>query len=302
MKNTIRTLLICTVSCTSVLSACSGEDISNNAAPDAPQYTLIESFELYLQSNDIPGNVLYFTADHYNSDDKTQAFAFVGSDGTGDLWYTDSKTTERLAESITAAEAPTVVATSSKPLYIIDGTTADGVTQSYAYIVLDGKPIRLDRSGEDLTSMGGDDFCTIVSRADRKLSSGELTGESYKKYYLYFDGNALKEYGGIFISETEFLRLGKSDTILAGIAECGYTVTEIIYRANGLININCEKTADNETVYENLTVKVIGNNCICIPSGQAQDADYVGRSTYGGKYELAAFPEGAVYPDGFKAE
>lgn len=59
----------------------------------------------------------------------------------------------------------------------------------------------------------------------------------------------------------------------------------------------CEKQSGETTIYENLTIKVVKNNCICIPSGRAQDADYVGRSTYSGVYKTAAFPDIATYPE-----
>lgn len=302
MKSTFRCLSVILVICLLTLSACSVKEVNNVVVSGTVQYTLRERFDMNLNASGDTGEVVHFTAERFNGDEQTQAFAVVNVGSACDLWYTDSETSVKLVESVAISIAPTVVITSAKAMYIVDVTSSDGATRSYAYIVIDGCPVRLDGAGEDLTSMGGDDFFTNVSAVDRKLSDGTLNGESKKKYYLYFDGTALKEYGGIKITKTEFLQLNKSDAILSGIEECGYTVTDIIYRANGLININCEKTVSGETVYDNLTVKVLGKNAICLPSGLNQGGDYVGRSTYGGIYELSAFHDIATYPKEFEVK
>lgn len=282
-------------------SSCTVEKTDINATASTRQYSLSEAFSIYLEENHISGEVLYFTADCYNGTDETQAFAFVGNEVTGDLWFTDGWSCKKLLHGISIVKAPTVVATASKPIYIINGTI-DSKARPYAYVVNESNPTILTGYGEDLTHMGGDEFCTIVTETDRKMSEGQIIGESQKKYYLYFDGTVLREYGGIQISEAEFLQLNKSEAILNGIKECGYAITELIYRANGIININCKKMTADGIAYENLTVKVIKNACVCIPSGQAQDADYVGRSTYSGSYKTAAFPDIATYPESFKPE
>ncbi len=289
-------LLVCFV-----MMSCNQDNGCNNSYAATQQYDLHEFFENHLKTNGIEGDIWSFTPNDYQKNDNKQAFALVGNEQTSELWYTDGTTTECLLSKITVDGLPTVVETSSKPIYIID--IKDGEqNKSYAYIVTEGKPLSLVGSGEKLTHMGNDDFCTFVLCDDHKLSDGQQAGETRKKYYLYFDGTGFKEYGGIYITKDEFLRLNKSDAILNNISDCGYTVTNIIWRDNGIININCEKQTEEVTVYENLTVKVIKNNCICIPSGQAQDADYVGRSTYSGIYKIAAFPDIATYPESFKSE
>lgn len=128
MKNIFRSLLILVVICLSITSGCTQKSVDTNETTDIVQYTLREAFDIYLESNGISGEVLYFTTDHYNSEQEMQAFALVDTDGICDLWYTDSQTVKMLAGDITVAEAPTTVTASSKQIYIIDGTTADGVT------------------------------------------------------------------------------------------------------------------------------------------------------------------------------
>lgn len=284
-----------------VMVSCGQDNRCNNSSTPTQQSDLRELFKSHLENNGIEGELWSFTSNDYQKNNKKQAFALVGNEQSSELWYTDDTTTECLLSGIIVEGLPTVIETSSKPIYIID--IKDGEqNKSYAYIVVEGKALSLVGSGEKLTHMGNDDFCTIVSCEDHKLSDSQLTGKTHKKYYLYFDGTGLKEYGGVYITKDEFLRLNKSDTILNNISDCGYTVTDIIWRDNGIININCEKQTEKVTVYENLTIKVIKNNSICIPSGQAQDADYVGRSTYSGSYKTAAFPDIATYPEGFKTE
>jgi len=279
------------------ITACSEKLVNADAASGTVQYTLREYFEMQISERGDSGEVAYFTTGQYSGDEHAQVFALVKNEGICDLWYADSSTVVKLVDNISVVDVPTVVTMSAKQMYIVDGTDANGVAKSYAYIVVDSKPVWMGNVGENLTSMGGDNFFTIVPSGDRKLSQGMLSGQSTRKYYLYFDGDSLREYGGVEISESEFLKLNKSDVVIKNIKECGYSVVGIIYRGNDLININCEKADNGEITYENLTVKMLGKNVVCLPSGLNQDADYVVRSSFGGRYDLAAFSDIAVYPE-----
>lgn len=168
MKKQFYILLMCLSLCILTISGCSDNSINANTESKPLQLTLSEAFEQYLSSNNISGEILYFTSNSYTGGEEMQAFTLVGTNEAADLWYTDAKITEKLVSQITISEAPTVVTTSSKPIYIVDVISEGNVKQSYAYVVIDGKPLRLSGHGEDLTSMGGDDFFTVVSTTDQK--------------------------------------------------------------------------------------------------------------------------------------
>ena len=63
---------------------------------------------------------------------------------------------------------------------------------------------------------------------------------TWKSYYLYWDEEAkdIREYGGVEISQEQFMRINGGKEILNRIKESGAEITEIYYRANGNININ----------------------------------------------------------------
>jgi hypothetical protein len=87
------------------------------------------------------------------------------------------------------------------------------------------------------------------------------TGHTYKRYYLYWTENGFKEYGGIAVSENKLSEYTGAREVLASIRQNGGRITEIYYRANGVININYRY---NEASYSydcaNVTLKVSGNS------------------------------------------
>ena len=64
------------------------------------------------------------------------------------------------------------------------------------------------------------------------------TGHTWNLYYFYWE-NGLKEYGGVEISEEQFLEYDGAENILEKILKDGYEITSIYKRQNSIININC---------------------------------------------------------------
>lgn len=127
---------------------------------------------------------------------------------------------------------------------------------------------------------------------------GDYEGHTYKPYYLFWD-NGFKEYGAIDISMEEFQRCDGAQEVLSKIADEGWAVTAIMYRKNGIININCAE----EYNFYNVTLKLEGNRVSIVDANEANDYEYedteVQHSSYGGTYLEARYPEIAVYPDSF---
>lgn len=85
--------------------------------------------------------------------------------------------------------------------------------------------------------------------------------KSYKLYYLYYDGNKYKEYGGTQISKEEFLKYKNSSDVLNKIEENyknEYSPNNIDMtfwrRENNIINIDCR--VENETNIYNLWIAI----------------------------------------------
>jgi hypothetical protein len=113
------------------------------------------------------------------------------------------------------------------------------------------------------------------------------TGHTYKRYYLYWTGTGFKEYGGVAISENKLSEYAGASEFLALIRQNGGRITEIYYRANGIININYRY---NEASYSydcaNFTLKVSGSSVV--PAEIPGD---------GGAFKAAFFPSIATYPE-----
>ena len=118
---------------------------------------------------------------------------------------------------------------------------------------------------------------------------------TYKKYYFYWDGDDFKEYGGIHITEEQLSSVEGGKQAIQKITNGGFSVSEIFYRSNGIININYI----NGDMYDNMTL-IYKNGIMTID--ESDDGWYNGGAgnvggSYGGAYEAASIPEIAVYPD-----
>jgi ABC-type phosphate transport system substrate-binding protein len=115
---------------------------------------------------------------------------------------------------------------------------------------IDGKNIILSHRIYDITPDGSG------------LPGGTMGNITHKQYWFYKDGDTLIEYGAVPITEEAFKTIVGSDKLLKAIADDGAKITEILYRSNHLININCtEEFTDNGKVYTrnvNYTASQIG--------------------------------------------
>jgi ABC-type phosphate transport system substrate-binding protein len=64
---------------------------------------------------------------------------------------------------------------------------------------------------------------------------------SNKNYWFYRSGETLTEYGAVPISLETFKKIKGSDDVLKKISDDKAEIVNILYRANGLVNINCTK-------------------------------------------------------------
>jgi hypothetical protein len=114
-------------------------------------------------------------------------------------------------------------------------------------------------------------------------TDGFGTGRTGKWYYLYWN-NGFREYGGIEITESQFLLFNGADIILNEMRANEYVVREIIYRANGIININYGREDDSWQSNYYLEIRYNGNSVVINSDGD-------------GYYLAALSDEIAVYPE-----
>ena len=117
---------------------------------------------------------------------------------------------------------------------------------------------------------------------------------TFQPYWFYWDEEScsIKEYGAKEITADEFCQFIGGQDILERIKADNEKLTKILYRANGIININY--TSGNTTIaIQNGCCYFFGENFDSISS---TDHSYEDSNTFG-EYLTAFLPEIATYPD-----
>lgn len=236
------------------------------------------------------------------------AFAMAG----GVVWYVTASGAQKLKNGIESVggnrrDTPVLWTVGNTKIFKCEKDGGGSSSLSYAWYVKDGKPVELPYTGMDLTYTGNGQFTTVGSTFDMNFTNGLGTGHTYKLYYLYWTLDGLKEYGGLKITQQQLLEIKGAQSIIDAITKSGYTVDDIYYRANNLININYHSgdkqngNFDNVTlVYKNNTVTPVlvytGTNGSKIENF---DEKNLKNFSYGGIYKAALFPKIATYPNKF---
>ena len=121
-------------------------------------------------------------------------------------------------------------------------------------------------------------------------------GHTYKQYYFRWDekSKSFMEYGAIEISQEEFLKCDGAKELLNEIKNKGYEISNILYRSNGIININY---VINETECDNINLKLAEDGSLVVLHDGYTGLD--GNNGFGGVYMRAVSPDTAVYPEKF---
>lgn len=261
-----------------------------------------ESLKEYLASQVGADNIIDFCAADFDNDSTIEAFAIVGEvsewgDCFGSLYYVKNNTLQLVLEDEgfwVYTEEENILDFGNEKFYITGKyyTTGDS---TYIFGVSNGTWYEHDFSeyGMALTQIGDSMDLSVTHSTYDYLSDG--TGHTWKEYYLYWD-DGFKEYGAIYISEDDLIKCDGAKDILNQISSKGGMVTEIMYRGNGIININYEIGAYN--IYENATLKLNGNS-VSLVTVNDYGEDALQKSSYGGIYLTARYPDIASYPNSY---
>ena len=232
-------------------------------------------------------SIAQFDCADYDGDGTREAFALVsaqGETGTGDalegeVWFVSSGGCVRLHDRDSYLTVGKVGV--SPCLYSAETWYGGSGSSSIVWGVSGGEAFLV---GSGFEGLGGGDvpneFYMYPSAFD--LSS-DGTGHTWKRYYFFLEGRTLKEYGGLSISRAELEKVPGAREILAGVEAEGWTIGEIYYRGNNIINVNLHDSWSNN----NLTLRY--------ESGSVTDTG----ERYGGSYQAASGLAEAVYPSVF---
>lgn len=114
--------------------------------------------------------------------------------------------------------------------------------ESFCWKFADDGLVPVSMPGE-LNLIGDNCFKCSTSGFDSFRADGEdvtySSGRCFYNYYYFFDGERFMEYGGKELSELQFSEIPGGSDLLWRLRSDGYTIENIYYRANGVVNINC---------------------------------------------------------------
>ena len=206
--------------------------------------------EVLFENTADPEEKLYdFVIDDYDLDGNYEAFAVKGRrsgyDIEGDIYFVTVEGVEKINGETYYLDYDRnpVFDLGDRKLYRVWHVFTTG-RSAYVYGVKDGKwyEHEISQRGQDLERMGLSDNFTIVNGSDYDIGysadDNMTTGHTWKTYYLYWNGEEFREYGGIEITEEQFLKCEGAQHILDLAEENDCFVSNILYRGNGLINVN----------------------------------------------------------------
>lgn len=175
----------------------------------------------------------------------------------GYYWYTDGKKTETLRDE-----------SYDMPLGGIEvgGQTIITMTEenkwyTYLYTMKNGELAELEASGKfgEITDSGNGVFTAVSHGYDNCIN--ENRGHTWKPYWLYFEDGEFKEYVGEKITKADFMKYTGGKAALDKIEADGGTVTDILYRENGIVNINYTFTKKDAEYNKFYIYDVSGGDC-----------------------------------------
>ncbi|MEI6578136.1 MAG: hypothetical protein WCN92_01580, partial [Eubacteriales bacterium] len=213
------------------------------------------------------GNILTFAYDDYDKDGTKEAFAFTGiynqrkNTYRGELWYVNANGAQKLMETDEYWEVCKKLDFEKRNYCVMEKYFTTGST-SYVWGVINGEAIKDPISGKvnglnitDGELLGTQSTYDMTYDKSSKIS----TGHTWKSYYFYED-NGIKEYGGNVITVDEFLKFDGASEILDDIKRLGCEVTNILYRENGIINLNYHIETDSYIDNSNKIIKYSDNH------------------------------------------
>ena len=215
-----------------------------------------------------------------------------------ELWYADASGTRYLesTEALDFSHGRVFDVGDCKLFCVEDNRTS--TSETHVWTVRNGSPGRIQlaygQQPGNVTQEDGRNFSFVFDAYDG-ASNGD--GHTWKKYYMYWDGEGFTEYGGLRISEAQLRTVEGASQWLDEAIAIGGTIGDIFYRENGIVNVNYttdggwrDGTVDNN----NLTLYVADGTAQLVYYDEATLQD----SNQGGVYVANVLPK-ATFPDAF---
>ena len=251
-------------------------------------------------------SIVFKHYDDYDGDGKNEMFAIVEDEDeyleydfliAGNLWFVNQYGVKELSsETMVFYEDPQTALLDNKAFLILNRYFHLG-TRTYLWGVQDGEPYEYSIS-QEVKGMFLNDYNEFqikgndVEDAWYHKDTGAGGGFTETSYYLYYDGNTFREYGGILITWDEMCRAPGIkevvDTIQKEELLKGAALGDIYYRGNDTISINIsEESEQDDLVFNsNATIRLWKGEAIFngFTSGTSKKAYLENIATYPQEY------------------
>ncbi len=264
-------------------------------------------------------NIVKTYYEDFDSDGQNELFAFTGkiypqdefspSMFLGDIWFVSGNDIYKINDSVTGGGfvmsgqyEPQILSCGDRLFLQANRMWGNGQILTRLYSVEGNSAEAVNFAG--YLTKEDDNYIVYTSTYDCNIKKGDFDkglysggGRSYKKYWCYYDeaNNTFKEYSGTEITEDQFKLFDGAENILSLV---NGKIYNILYRANGIININILK--DTGTEYYELSNILVGydDSSVWTIDDQHSDAPSDYRSlTYGGIYLANGCGCDADYPE-----
>ena len=212
----------------------------------------------------------------YNNDKECEAYAVVGKMNgevfEGSIWFANDNIVEKVADRSTKKYCPSIIKNDYNFHFQFPTFNENNEVSTTLWGVKNNQPEEILQtiSGYIVQNKDGDlNFILPTHEVIANMQEANVwTGNALNTYYLYWE-NGYKEYEGKEISNEEFIKYENGQNVLDEIKKeierkfpdnKSITLENVIYRQNGIININYVINEKDERLYKkNVLVKVKDN-------------------------------------------
>lgn len=250
-------------------------------------------------NSQVNGLIKQFWCDDFDGDGSKEAFAYVSGVGHT-LWFVSKQDIQCLHQDLSGALrlellSPTCKKheiTKTAPIFFSsEWFISAHQTSSFLYMVEDGKAVPVFGINHLINfTQDDDDYGQFTAQYSAYDFTPNGEGHTWKDYWLYWDKreNRFFEYGALSITPEQFGQLTGAKEVLQSIAGQGGTVTGILIRKNGIVNINYQIVQNEQVQNWNVTLKYNFNFDRILE-----------RKENTGIYQAAVLPDMATYPSCF---
>lgn len=212
----------------------------------------------------------------YENDNDYEAYAVVGKmigeDFEGSIWFANDDIVEKISDKSTKKYSPSIIKNEYNSHFQFPTFGDNNEVSTTLWGVKNDKPEEIleTTSGYIFQNKEGDlSFILPTNEVIANIQEPSVwSGNALNTYYLYWE-NGYKEYEGREISNEDFIKYENGQNVLDEIKKeierkfpenKSITLENIIYRQNGVININYIINEKDEKLYKkNVLVKVEDN-------------------------------------------